>query len=699
MQKLGLLTVIVFTCTVLAREPVPAGMPIGAVKIYGNRSIPESRVRAKIRSKTGQSFDPAAAAEDARRIAELDGVHKAYYSTTLVEDKVQLTFVLVEKNIIRSISFIGNRKYNDKQLIKETDLKKGNYLDPVDAVSSSENLAEFYREKGFAFVQVTLDEEPLSSGKIIYKIEEGPRVRIKSVKFSGNKAFRKRSLMPVIKTKTRKFLVLPAYYVEAKVAEDVSRLQKVYQKKGYLNADVKVERNFSPDKSRVGLSFIVEEGPAYYVAKIRIAGNENYSEDRLGALLKLEEGQIYNKQQAELDKKKLVEFYHERGFINVSLEQIPRFVAGNRVNVEFKVSEGERFRIGQVNIIGNEQTQDKVVRRVLDEYDFLPGQWYDADAARGDGKGSLEKDLRRIVLAESAMITRTGEKEGVRDAQVSIVEGQTGSVMLGAGVSSDSGVIGQFVFEQRNFDISDYPEDFGELITGRAFKGAGQNLRLAVEPGTEISRYSISFTEPYLKDKPISLDVVASSYERVREAYDEERIKGYVGFEKRYKNKWRRSLSLRAEQVDVVDLDDRAPEEIQDVEGTNTLFGVRLGAGKNVTDDRFNPSKGYDFDFGYEQVGGDHSFGIASGTYRRYYTLHEDLAERKTVLSLKLHAASIVGDAPPFEKFYAGGSTSIRGFEYRGVSARAGADEDPIGSDWIFLANAETAVPLVGENL
>jgi outer membrane protein insertion porin family len=77
------------------------------------------------------------------------------------------------------------------------------------------------------------------------------------------------------------------------------------------------------------------------------------------------------------------------------------------------------------------------------------------------------------------------------------------------------------------------------------------------------------------------------------------------------------------------------------------------------------------------------------------------LAEQKTVLALKLLGATAVGDAPPFEKFYAGGTGEygIRGFRYRGISTRAGINDDPVGSDWIFLANAEVTVPLVSESL
>jgi len=194
--------------------------------------------------------------------------------------------------------------------------------------------------------------------------------------------------------------------------------------------------------------------------------------------------------------------------------------------------------------------------------------------------------------------------------------------------------------------------------------------------------------------------VAGLSYERERESYDEGRLKGYVGFEKRYKNRWYRSIGFRVENVDVGSLDADAPKEIIDVKGDNTLFGVRLGVGRDLTDDRFNPSKGHSFKVGYEQVGGDHTFGILNGTYRRYKTLYEDLAERKTILAMKLLGATVVGDAPPFERFYAGGAGTygIRGFDYRGISPRSGTDKDPIGSDWIFLANTEVTVPLVSES-
>ncbi len=676
----------------------------------GNVSISDAEILSIVRvhSRVGDLFDPNTAAKDAKRIAELPGVEYSYYNTETVDNRIQLIFVVVERNIVRSIAFVGNRAYRANALRQKLGFKAGDYIDAVLAEAYRRTIAEFYQKKGFAFVEVALDSDRLSAGRVIYTIDEGPRVRITKVSFSGNSAIKTAALRGAIKTRTREWFILPAYYVEEKPVEDVARLQNIYQANSFLDADITERRQFSEDRRKVRITFVIDEGPTYAIEKIVLTGNERFDEKELRAELKSGGGQIYNERKAGSDVKRLLKFYRENGFIDAKVGQRRRFVSEGKVNVEFEITEGERFRIGRINITGNEQTQDKVIRRVLDEYDFQPGRWYNADIARGDGSGYLEKLLRRTALTESATITPSGEVPGQKDAQVSIIEGQTGMVMLGAGVSSDLGVIGQLVLEQRNFDIGDWPESFGEFITGKAFKGAGQSLRVALQPGTEVSEYSINFTEPYFRDKPISLNVVGLGREWERECYDEERTRGYVGFERRYKNRWRRSIGFRLESVDAEDVELNAPREIKDIGSDNVLAGVRLGIGRDLTDDRFNPSKGHSFDVGYEQVGGDYTFGILSGVYRRYGTLYEDLAERKTILATKFLAATVVGDAPPFERFYGGGTGTygIRGFDYRGVSTRglqtnvaSPEEEDPIGSDWIFLANAEVTVPLVGEEL
>jgi len=610
------------------------------------------------------------------------------------------------RNVIRSIDFIGNHAYKDKKLKDKVGFEIGDYLDPVLAQTGRGIISDLYRKKGYPHTTIIIDSAKLEQGNLSYIIDEGPRVRIKSVKFQGNSGIKASSLKKVVKTSTRRWVIRPAYYTEEMVAADVEKLKRIYYSKGYLNSNVRAT-------GESHITFIINEGPLYKVGDIVVKGNTRFGQETLLAGFKLEPGQTYSYQEADLHAKDILKLYRENGYVNSQVTQRPEFVQGgadNIANVVFDVKEGRQFRIGRVDITGNETTQDKVVRHVLDEYGFTPGSLYNAHMAPNEPGGQMEKYIQRMTLAEQAIIMPmpvAGDPNRL-DARVDIKEGMTGMWNPGVGVGSDSGVMGHLVFQQRNFDITDTPDSFGDFIRMKAFRGAGQTLRIALEPGTRVSRYSISFTEPYFRDKPTSLDVVGSFYERGRESYDEERMKAYLGFEQRLEDKWRRSIGFRAENVDVGSLDTDAPKEIVDVKGGNALLGVRGGLGRDMTDDKFDPTEGYAFDTGYEQVTGDHSFGLLTGVYTRYWMLRRDLEDRPTVLANSLRVGTTVGSTPPFEKFYGGGTGTygIRGFEYRGVSTRGlqtgvgtPKRKDPVGSDWIVLAKTEVDVPIVGDNL
>ncbi len=612
------------------------------------------------------------------------------------------------QDVVRSITFVGNDHIKDKVLRKKVGFKVGDYLDAVLAELGRRSVEEHYRQKGYAYAQVSLNTQKLEDGEVIYTVEEGQRVAIKSVKFVGNEKLKTGDLKKVIKTSPRRWLVLPKYYTKEMVQADVERLRQVYYDRGFLNHSIRAE-------GEANVVFHIEEGPVYRVRDVIFTGNEYFEEEKLREDLELEAGEPYYQTAAEDHVERLSELYKARGFINAFVEQSPKFVLEgdeNLVDVEFRILQGDQFRIGKIDITGNENTQEKVYRHILDEYEFTPGEYYNADLAPVYGGGDLEKRIRRMTLAEEAAIRPVDTNQpGRKDAQVNVKEGLTGMVMPGVGVSSDSGFIGRLIYQQRNFDITDWPESFEEFITLKSFRGAGQTLRITAEPGTQVSQYAINFSDPYFQEKPTRLDVSASSYERGRESYYEERVRGYAGWEDRLENGWRKTISIRTENVDVDDLDRDAPWEIRDVAGENLLAGGLFGISRELTDDEWEPTEGQIYGVSYEQLTGDHTFGILSANYMRYFTVHEDLAERKTVLSLKLLGASTVGDAPPFEKFYAGGTGlyGIRGFEYRGVSTRGlqtnvrpgrtPQREDPIGSDWIFIANTELAIPVVGDNL
>ncbi len=617
-------------------------------------------------------------------------------------------------DIIKSIEFEGNEKFKDHVLRQRLGFELGDPLDSFLAEGGRLTIAEVYRKIGYAFVEVSLDRDQMARGHLLYRISEGARIQVESVSFVGNDAIDSGTLDKVVKTTERKWLLWPFHYTEGAVEEDLDRLREFYYDHGYLDYKITANTEFTADRSGVRVTFVIDEGPVYRVADIVTSGNTHFTDAELRTMMTLNEGQVYLKPTAVRDGQAIARAYREIGFIDAEVRQRPKFrpeTGQHMVSVEYEIVEGGRYRIGRIDVTGNEETQDKVARRVLDEYGFTPGNWYNGRIAPKEGNGLMERYVQRSAVAQEVLIRPIAPQDGdpnLRDVRVDLKEGSTGIIMPGIGVSSDSGVIGRLVYRQRNFDITDWPEDPSGLLTPwKYFKGAGQSFSVTLEPGTEYSQYYVEFVDPYWRDKPTTLDVVGRSWERYRESYDEGRLKGFVGFEQRLEGRWRRSIGFRAENVSVDELDFDAPQEIRDVRGDTALFGIRFGLGETVVDDRYRPSRGHAVSVEYEQVTGDNTFGILEGSYVRYFTLYENLLGHKTVLAGRVRAATILGDAPPFEKFYGGGTGpyGLRGFEYRGVSTRGlqtnvanPERKDPVGSDWIFLAGAEITVPIISDN-
>ncbi len=642
--------------------------------------------------------------------------------------------------VVKSVKFdfIGQRSYKDKRLSKLLSFKKGDNVDAVLAGFGRDDIEQFYFKHGFVFVAVDLDITRISEGVVRYTIKEGSRVKVRSVRFTGNKNFKAKELRKAIKIDGKDWLFFKKKYSQDKITRDLERLDDFYYDHGFLDRKIHVAPHFNSKRTKAVITFEIHEGSVHVIENITISGGEELyrigdaqivDQESLLESLELQVGGVYKSQQAKSDRDSILDLFLEHGFIDAGVGLgFQRVLAESttqaepvsevRVNVDFSVSAGDQFRIGRIDITGNKQTQDKVIRRVLDSYNFSPGSNYNANLAKGDGTGDVEREIGMMALMQEVTVSPVASADAnQKNVEVMVKERQTGAWMLGAGISSDTGLIGSMVWEQRNFDIYDFPDSLGEFLTGEAFKGGGQSLRISLNPGLEMSQYSVNFTEPYFRNKPVSLNVSGSAWGRIQESYEEDRTKGYVGVAQRYewrtRDNWRKNIGFRAENTEIGGIDYDAPEEIKDMRGDNTLVGLTLGAGKDKTDNRFFPREGYRLESSYEQVTGDYTFGVAGATLRNYIPVYVDLAENKTVLATKLHGATIIGDAPAFEKFYAGGTGvnyGIRGFDYRGVSTRGvprinGVDQtgaekkDPIGSDWIFLASAELIVPLYGDSL
>jgi outer membrane protein insertion porin family len=728
----GIILIVLFGCflgfTELS-EAQESGLRVVKVSIEGTQAVSTGTILNRVRSRTGSVFNEKTVAEDARRILIMPQIADVTWDVTQTEGQVHITFRVIETPQIASVEFLGNKNVKVKDLSKEIEFDAGDFMDRYLVQVGATALEELYHKKGYYFAKVSVNESALQDDlKVIYVIVEGPKLRIKKRRFIGNDSLPTRKLKGKVKTSAYFPIFQKGRLEDEQLEQDKAALQSYYREEGFLDARVFYEVKMNEDKTRAEVNFIIEEGPQYKVAALRFDGDEKLSKTQLLEALKLEPGKVYTRERQIIAQRAVKRAYGKEGYIYANVQLEPEYTdQAGQVNAVFRIRENKKYYLGRLIIRGNHETQDKVVRRAFDHFEFTPGGIYDTDA--------MEKGRKRLLgggFFESLSVLPIGNDPNYRDALAEVREARTGLILFGVGVDTNSGVLGQFSIEQQNFDIAKYPRTMRELFSGDAFTGGGQRMKLSFSPGTRVTTGYINFFEPYLFDQPYYLDTTLMLYRRWREAYLEQRRGGRVTLGHRFTRDWSVEATVRAENVEVSDLNKgnviqydangdpipdpdgkdgilrkwqvNVPMDVQDVEGNNFLTSLKAGIACNKTDSLYRPSEGYKINFGWEQVGamgGDFDFATLSAGFTNYETVYMDITERKTVWATGIRGSRIIGDAPLFERFYAGGIGSMRGFDYRGVSPHdtlRGASRDyTIGSDWLLLAGTELTHPLYEE--
>jgi outer membrane protein insertion porin family len=256
---------------------------------------------------------------------------------------------------------------------------------------------------------------------------------------------------------------------------------------------------------------------------------------------------------------------------------------------------------------------------------------------------------------------------------VEVKEKNTGSLNFGVSVGTDNGFGGEISLNQYNFDIADPPASVGELTGGRAFRGAGQTFNLSLQPGIEVSTYSISFGDPHLFETDWSGNASAFYRNRIYPYYNEERWNGQLGIGRRIGDVWTFNSNARFDSVTLTDFQTNTPVEVYNQAGPSNFFVLAAGVQRNTVDNRQRPGAGSVLDVGVSQYLGDYTFPTVRAGYKMFLTLDEDFLGRKTTLRFDTNAGYIFSsDAPVFERYYLGGR-SLRGFAFRGVSPQSQA--------------------------
>jgi len=293
-----------------------------------------------------------------------------------------------------------------------------------------------------------------------------------------------------------------------------------------------------------------------------------------------------------------------------------------------------------------------------------------APAITPEGTWQVPSVQQRAVVGEGSIFGPTSEDELTRPLPLDVIarETETGRLMIGAGVNSDAGLFGQFVIDERNFSIRRWPRSFEEIRSGRAWRGDGQQFRLEATPGTEYHRYMVTFREPYLFDTEIGLLLSGFYYSRNYYEWDEERLGGRVGLIYQFSHDLSGTLSMRAENVKVSDLISDVDPELTSVQGDNALYGFELKLAHDTRDSAFLPTQGHLIELSAEQVVGTWNYPRAEVELRRYFTMHQRPdGSGRHVLTVGGKFQVSGSETPVYERYYYGGFSTIRGFDYRGV--------------------------------
>lgn len=287
---------------------------------------------------------------------------------------------------------------------------------------------------------------------------------------------------------------------------------------------------------------------------------------------------------------------------------------------------------------------------------------------------------------------------GFVDVNIDVTEGRTGRLMFGVGVNSDAGVVGQLTLQEDNFDLLRFPRSWADVGNGQAFRGAGQSFRLEAVPGSQVSRYLVSWQDPFFLQTDFSLGLSGFYYNRFFDDWTEDRLGGRISLGYVLNRYWSASTALRLENVQVRDFNQAvAPADLVDVAGDNFLSTASFTLAYDTRDNSFNPSRGHNVDFTYEQGFGQFTyprFDVSGGQYFTVYERPDGFG--KHILKFTGQVGWTGDDTPIFERYFAGGYSSFRGFQFRGVTPREGAFA--VGGEFLFLGTAEYGLPITASD-
>jgi outer membrane protein insertion porin family len=681
--------------------PGLSALEVRELKIEGNSLSGDRVFFRNLRTRAGEEYSPLILNEDIKRLYELGRFEKIEVKETVIDEKsVDLLIVVKEKVKLRELRYEGFKDLATSSFEEKMRSTKGGRFDDATVKADLASIRRAYRENGHLFADVEYRVDPVSGENdtvdLVFIATEHREVRIGDIVFDGNDHMPKSQLRKAMETGIDRLFGKGVYDAEV-FSLDLKKMESYYRSIGYLDAKVTEGKSyFSENKEWLYLHVKVEEGSLYVIDSIEISGNKVIPTDELYSKLVTREGAPYT-DYVRLDIADRIEkAYGEIGRVftvaRLSVEMSER---QPHVHLKVAIEEGEEVYLEKILVEGNNKTRDVVIRR---ELEFYPGErintlLVDRSKRNLGNLGFFSKNDVDIVPGE------TRDKASVI---VRVTEKETGSINFALGFSSVESIFGQVKYTQRNFDWRDRERGLGSFFTGDGYIGDGQNLSVSINTGSESRRYNVDFSEPWVFNRKIRFGFGAYHTESsLAYDYDETSDGLYTRIGKEFARDLEGSLTYTIRQNEISNVASSVSQAIKDEVGVSTVSSIRNDWEYEGRDNRFFPTKGWYWHpaltVAGSWLGGSEDFYKIELESKNHQLVFDFGDEKEHVLSHRLKLAMVENYGSSkrvaiFERFFAGGMGTVRGFANRSLGPRSNGDE--VGGKFLAVYNLEYSVPI-----
>lgn len=582
----------------------------------------------------------------------------------------------IEPGIKYQIEFKGNHAYETDELLKliNFDTHKSGFSSLL-LDEWKQKLADVYQRNGYAMISVEIAEIEITKNEHIlsFKINEGVPMRVKEIKFQGNKYFDDDRIKGMMLTKERGLFSgnidfiydwMFDYYpkgilIQSRLKEDIENIEYQYKEAGFLNASINIKSiDYISDNGEIVINILIREGERIFVKDVEFEGNSTFTDDELKKIVKIEPRKPFNPWIADEGIKLLKNHYDENGFIfsKIGIENI--FIEGtNEVLLKYNIDEGPEAYVSRVFISGNDVTKGYVLRR---ELSFSEG-----DKLTPKGIFESQRKIYRLGFIDRASIDiKNVEPDGATDIEVKVKESKFNrfDIRFGYGTAEglrssieftkkDLGGRGQTIFARA--DISYWLRDFNPF----------SDIFNSEENYFNTKIFNVGFIWPWLFRQNMDLRINYINQER-RRIYQLRSNDIILGIERDLTRHYHGGVQYQVRFRDPIG--DIQPDLRYEEKRRLGFLGFFLF--HDTRNNPFEPYKGhlqtYRIDFASRNLvpGGEYDylkFFIKGDFFTR------PIKKLVTAFSVRSGYGYVLGggDIPIEERFFLGGTTSVRGFE------------------------------------